>query len=233
MELDSRKKEILDLLYKKGKVAVGELARTLYVSEMTIRRDLAEMEKGGYVRRYRGGAVLKASTREMPLTERLLMDETEKKLLCQKCIPYLADNLTVYLDSSSTCLYLIPYLNQYKGILIVTNSVQAVLNASALHIPCVLVGGEYYEQDRCLVGPIAERYARELNVDVGFFTTAAYSEDGVISDFDVKQTMIRKILLENAKKSIFLFESSKIGQKMTYTLCRKEDVTEVILAEVK
>ena len=83
----------------------------------------------------------------------------------------------------------------------------------------------------CLVGSIAEQYAKDLNIDVAFFTTAAYSDDGVISDFDVKQTMIRKIILRNTKKSIFLFERSKIGQKMTYTLCRKEDVTEIIIAD--
>lgn len=81
----------------------------------------------------------------------------------------------------------------------------------------------------CLVGSIAEQYARDLNIDVAFFTTAAYSHDGIISDFDVKQTMIRKIIIKNAKKNVFLFESSKIGLKMTYTLCRREDVTEVII----
>jgi len=192
MELDSRKKEILDMLYKKGKITVGELARTLYVSEMTIRRDLTEMEKGGYLRRYRGGAVLRMDTREMPIAERIFFDADEKKMLCQRCVPYLSDNITVFLDSSSTCLYLIPYLQKYNNILLITNSVQAVLNASTFHIPCVLIGGEYYEQDKCLVGSVAEQYAGELNADVAFFTTAAYSDDGVISDFDIKQTMIEK-----------------------------------------
>ena len=230
MELDSRKKEILDMLYKKGKLTVAELSKTLYVSEMTIRRDLDEMEKRGYLRRYRGGAVLRMNSREMPIAERIFFDEEEKKLLCQRCVPYLSDNITVYLDSSSTCLYLIPHLQKYKNIQIVTNSVQAVLNASAFHIPCLLIGGEYYEQDMCLVGSIAEQYARDLNVDVAFFTTAAYSDDGVISDFDIDQTMMRKIILKNAKQSIFLFESSKTGQKMTYTLCRREDATAVIVA---
>ena len=230
MELDSRKTEILGILYKKGRISVGELARTLYVSEMTVRRDLSEMEKGGYLKRYRGGAMLRLSTREMPIAERVLVDKDEKKTLCLRALPYLCDHSTVYLDSSSTCLYLIPHLQRYKNIRIITNSVQAVLDASAFHIPCLLIGGEYYEQDMCFVGSIAERYASELNVDVAFFTTAAYSDDGVISDFDVKQTMIRRVILKNAKKSIFLFERSKIGQKMTYTLCRREDVTEVIIA---
>jgi DeoR family glycerol-3-phosphate regulon repressor len=229
MELNSRKKEILNMLYVKGRITVGELSKTLFVSEMTIRRDLSEMEKGGYLRRYRGGAILKVDNKEMPITERVYLDEDEKKELCQQCVPFLRDGITIYLDSSSTCLYLIAHIQKYRGVMIVTNSVQVVLSASVYHIPCLLIGGEYYEQDMCLVGSIAEQYAKELNIDVAFFSTAAYSDDGVISDFDLRQTMIRKIILKNVKESIFLFEGSKIGKKMTYTLCRREDVTRIIL----
>ena len=49
MKENLRQQEILDLLYEKGRVSVKEFSKTLYVSEMTIRRDLAEMEKGGYL----------------------------------------------------------------------------------------------------------------------------------------------------------------------------------------
>ena len=226
---NNRKQEILDVLYKKGRVSVKEFSKTLYVSEMTVRRDLAEMEKSGFLKRYRGGAILKADSREMPITERFLIDVNEKKLLSELCTPYLKDNITVYLDSSSTCLYIIPHLAKYKNITIVTNSVKALLNASSLHIPCILLGGEYYEQDMCLVGSLAEEYAKNINIDVAFMTTAAYSNDGVISDFDVRQTAMRKIIIKNSGKAIFLFEKNKIGKKLTYTLCRKDDKNVTIL----
>ena len=114
---------------------------------------------------------------------------------------------------------------------IITNSVKAVLTATSLHIPCVLIGGDYYEQDMCLVGSIAEQCARELNVDIAFFTTAAYSADGVISDFDEKQLFIRKIILKNSAQRVFLCEKNKIGKKMLHTLCRGEDLTAVITVD--
>ena len=114
---------------------------------------------------------------------------------------------------------------------IITNSVNAILTATTLHIPCVLIGGDYYEQDMCLVGSMAEQYAESLNVDITFFTTAAYSEDGVISDFDEKQLFIRKIILKNSTQSIFLCEQNKIGKKMLHTLCRSDDITAVITVD--
>ena len=80
-----RQKEIMTLLQQKGSISVAELAKTLFVTEMTVRRDLGEMEKGGFLRRYRGGAVLKINSGEMPITERMLIDRDEKKALAQKC----------------------------------------------------------------------------------------------------------------------------------------------------
>lgn len=229
--MNERQKEILGILYQKGKVSVGELAQTLFVTEMTIRRDLTEMEKGGFLRRYRGGAVLKINLGEMPVSQRLLVDQEEKEKLAKKCLPFIRDNSTVFIDSSSTCQYLIPHLAQHKNITIVTNSVGALLTASQLHIPCILVGGEYYAQDMCMVGSLAEQTVRNLNVDIAFFTTAAISDDGVISDFDLKQTTVRKLIMENAAQSIFLFEQDKRGKKLLYTLCRKEDATAVIMTD--
>ena len=229
MDNSARKGEILEILYERGRVSVGELAKKLYVSEMTIRRDLSEMESGGYLKRYRGGAVLKGDLREMPISERVFIDETEKKELGAKGAEHLCDNIMVYLDSSSTCLYIIPHLCAYKNIRVVTNSVKALLNVSALHIPCILIGGEYYEQDMCLVGSIAEREAMDFNIDVAFMSTAACSDDGTVSDFDLTQTSVRRVIMRNAAKSIFLFEKSKLGKKLTYTLCRENDDKVIII----
>lgn len=231
MTLNERQKEILELLYQKGKVSVAELSKTLFVAEMTIRRDLTEMEKGGFLRRFRGGAVLNINVGEMPITERLLMDRKEKEALARKCLDYLHDDMTVFIDSSSTCQYILPLLSPFKFITVVTNSVGALLNASNLHLFCILIGGEYYEKDMCTVGSLAEQFVRDLNVDIAFFTTAAISHDGLISDFDSKQTMIRKLVMQNSKQNIFLFEKEKIGKTHLYTLCRKEDVTAVLTVD--
>lgn len=231
MELNTRQQEILDILYETGKTTVTELAKRLYVAEMTVRRDLTAMEKGGFLKRYHGGAVLMANQRTMPLSHRIMFDEDEKKALAKKCLPFLKDNMVIYIDSSSTCQYVIPHIATFKNMKIVTNSVKALLTASGLHIPCILIGGDYYEQDMCLIGSIAERDSRELNVDISFFTTAAYSNDGIISDFDENQLYIRKIMLQNSAQSVFLCEKSKIGKKMLHTLCRKDDITAVLTVD--
>ncbi|MBR6737191.1 MAG: DeoR/GlpR transcriptional regulator [Clostridia bacterium] len=226
--LTSRQKDILEILKVKNSVSVYELSKTLFVTEMTIRRDLIEMEKGGFLRRYRGGAVLKINVGEMPISQRLLLYKEEKEALASRCKPFLHDDITVFIDSSSTCQFILQHLSELSKVTVVTNSVSSLLMASKLHIPTILIGGDYYEQDMCMVGPLAEQYTSNLNVDVAFLTTAGISNEGIISDFDLKQTSVRKIVMKNAKQNVFLFEADKIGKKFLYTLCNAKEVTKVI-----
>lgn len=230
MEYNDRKKDILDILYANGRVSVSELAKTLFVSEMTIRRDLTEMEKDGVIKRYRGGAVLNTVSNKMPIAQRFFVDEKEKIYLSKKAIGFLCDDLTIFIDSSSTCQYIIPYISRFKNITIITNSVNALLIASKSKIPCVLIGGKYSAHDMCLVGSIAEQYANAYNVDIAFFSSLGLSGDGIISDTDIEQTMIRKIIMSHSKKNIFLFEKCKVNKIYAYTVCSKSDVDEVIIS---
>ena len=76
----------------------------------------------------------------------------------------------------------------------------------------------------------ASLLAKELkNQEVELFEIG--KNEPVISDFDVRQTMIRKIVMQNAKQNIFLFEKEKRGKKLLYTLCRTEDVTAVLMTD--
>lgn len=229
MELKDRKKDIFDILYEEGRVSVAKLAEMLYVSEMTIRRDLNQMEKNGILKRYRGGAVLVATHNELPISRRFFVDESAKKELSKQTVKFLNDNLTIYIDSSSTCQYIIPHINKFKNITIITNSVNALLIASKLNINCIMIGGKYYSQDMCFVGSLAEQFAKQFNIDVAFFSALGISTDGIISDCNVEQTMIRKIIMENSQKKIFLFEKNKINKKYFYTVCHKNDVDEIIV----
>lgn len=227
MKLDGRRKDIFDILYESGRASVKELSDKLYVCEMTIRRDLREMEKEGIIKRYRGGAVL-LSDSILPISQRMFLEESEKKALAAKAAKYLKNDINVYIDSSSTCQYIITHIKEYENIKIVTNSVKAVLMASKWHIPCFLLGGEYYEHSMCLVDSYCVAMAEKINVDIAFFTTLGISDDGIISDCDTAETAVRLAIMKNSQKNIFLFEKSKIGKKFLFTLCNSDFADDII-----
>lgn len=137
--------------------------------------------------------------------------------------------MNVFIDSSSTCLYLIPLLSEYKEIHVITNSVMSLLAAAERNLPCTLVGGDYFKRDMCTVGSIAEEFLRPLNVDAAFFSSKGLSDDGLITDSDERQNAVRRIVMANSPVNVLLLDSHKCRKKYLYTLCRTEDVTEMIL----
>lgn len=227
--MNSRQGEILEYLKKNGRASVKHLAAQLYVSEMTIRRDLAVMEKDGYLRRYNGGAVYLSEDSILPFEARHLLHEKNKETLFKIARQYLRDELTVYLDSSSTCAFLLPFFTEYSDLLLVTNSVYCAQYAGRRHIRCILAGGDYFERDMCTVGSITEAFLRNINPDLAFFSTQGISEDGIISDGDEAQTAVRKIVLQNSRKKVFLFDREKQNKKFRYTLCSVSEADDIIL----
>ena len=141
---------------------------------------------------------------------------------------FLHDGQTVFLDSSSTCAYILPLLTEFSDMTLVTNSVYCALCAGQYHIACILAGGEYYERDMCTVGSEAEDFLRRINPSIAFFSTQGISDDGIISDSDAAQTAIRRVVLQNSARNIFLFDDEKMHKLYRYTVCRAGEVDEII-----
>lgn len=227
MKLNDRQNTILKRLKNEKKVSVAELARELYVCEMTIRRDLKFLEENKLLKRYNGGAVeIESGISNIAL--RKFFNDDEKRLLASEAKKHLCDGITVFLDSSSTCEYLVPHLSDFRDIMLVTNSVQTLMSAAEYNIPCILTGGSYYPGDMCLVGGNARRFLENINLDIAFLSVRGYSDDGIMSDDNEAQTEIRKTVLKIADKSVFLFTNDKLHRKYIYRLCRADDVADVI-----
>ncbi|MBQ2943002.1 MAG: DeoR/GlpR transcriptional regulator [Clostridia bacterium] len=223
MKLSERQKEIFNLICENKKMSVEELSTALYVSGMTVRRDLSELSRNGYVKRYRGGAMCLPENKSFPVSSRMHIEEDEKRALAKKAAEFLEDGLNIFIDSSSTSQFIIPHIKKFENVKIITNSVNALISASEFHIPCFIIGGEYLESDMCLIGASAEKQAENLNVDIAFITTQGITEDGIITDSSPDITGVKEEIMKNAKRTVFLFEKSKIGIKGLYTICRKND----------
>lgn len=228
MVLNERQTGIEEYINEHVHASVRELAARFFVSEMTIRRDLKEMEKAGYLKRYNGGATRHAESSQLPFDARKLLHAENKARIEQAVRPYLSDGITVFVDSSSTCLYIVPILGEYREIKMITNSLPACLTAAEYHIPCTVAGGSIYERDLCTVGAATVEFLKSLNPDVAFFSLQAISDDGRITDGDANQTAVRRTVLNNSAKSVVLLDESKYHRTCTYTFCHSSDVDEVI-----
>lgn len=229
MQLNNRQKKILERINKDGGVRVSTLAKELYFSEMTIRRDLKMMEREGLLKRIHGGAVENMSNYQYPVSYRMEINKDEKQRLASQAAKYIKDNLVIFFNSSSTLTYILPHLLKHKNLQVITNSVHLLNYISGMHIPCYLTGGKYNEIERCLSGRQSEEFLREVNPDIAFLSCEALSDDGYVTDSDRELAEIAKIAVKNSKVSVLLMDRSKIGTVCTYNICHTDNLDDVIL----
>ncbi len=229
MELNKRQKMILQKVNEEGSIKVSKLSRELFFSEMTIRRDLALMEKAGLLKRVHGGAIMNDSFFQYPVNYRENINKDQKKTLADRAIKYLSDDQVIFFNSSSTLAFLLPYLSKYKNLLIITNSVYLLSYLEKMHIPCVLTGGRYNEIEKCLSGRQAEEFLKTVNPDIAFLSCEALSNEGRVTESDPDLAEIAKIAVQKSKISIFLMDGSKVGATCTYDVCTTDRVSDVIV----
>ena len=229
MALNERQKQILMITQKKQRATVAELAKALYVSEMTVRRDLAKMEHDGYLKRFHGGAITNSDFMFYPIEARMHINEKEKQDLAKRAIRYVQNGQTIFLPGSSTCAFLIPYLKSFEDLRVVTNSVQFMIALSEMRIPCILTGGEYYERNKVLFGRSAEYFLRSINTDISFLACDGISDDGMVSVEDENSAEIVRIGFQNSTRRIILSDHSKLGCKYTYNICHVDEADDIIV----
>lgn len=229
MELNNRQKQILQKINQDGQIKVSAIAKELFFSEMTIRRDLKLMEKQGLLRRFHGGAVENLSDYQYPVDYRMEINKSQKQELASKASHYLRDNQTIFFNSSSTLTYILPHLLKYKNLQVITNSVHLLHHLSSMHIPCFLTGGKYNEIERCLSGRASEEFLKNKNFDIAFLSCEALSDDGMVTDSNEELAEIAKIAVSNSKKAVLLMDRSKVGNLCTYNVCHTDQFDGVII----
>ena len=109
--MNERQEIIVEYLKKNRSASVGTLARLLFVSEATVRRDLAELERSGSLKRTHGGArSILETNRQIPLSIREELDAGAKNEICRRAAALVEEGSTVFLDGSSTAQYMVKYL---------------------------------------------------------------------------------------------------------------------------
>ena len=224
-----RQEAILSTLAAKQFCSISELAQQLFVAPITVRRDLTEMEAAGLLKRCHGGAsVVDFANREVPYELRSRENASAKARIAKKAVQQIHHGDTVFLDASTTVAHMADYIDSQLELTIITNSIRVLEKLRGKGIRCYLTGGMLLENSSALVGRIAEDTVASLYADVCFFSSQGITEDGVITDFSEDETRLRKRMLDNAKRKIFLYDHSKLGKRFLFKVCTADELTTVI-----
>lgn len=230
MSID-REKQILEILLKEKKASVSQLAKELYVSEPSIRRDLQSLERQNLIKRIHGGAMLEEnalSKNKIPFLIREYEQSGAKSVIAKEAIHLIHDNDVIFLDASTSCYYLIPFLASKRNITVITNGVKSLMKLSEYGIHTISTGGELMNNCLALVGEDAHKTIETYNADVAFFSCRGVSDDGYLTDISPEENNVRKKMIQHAQKSYLLCATEKFGKSFYHNLCHKDDISGII-----
>ncbi len=225
----SRENQYVALLALKPHT-VKELSEKLFVSEPTVRRDIAELKGRDMVTSKNGLVSLKTSApdQRIPLFIRHLEKHEEKQLIAKKAAELIGDGNVIMLDSSTTAFHILPYLVKFKNILLITNGAKTAIEAASMGIHTITAGGEMALESFSYIGCDAEATLSKYNADIAFFSCRGVSDDGLATDNSIFENNIRRIMIERAKKSYLLCDRSKFGKTCLNTLCKTDEIDGMI-----
>lgn len=223
--MKSREELIMDIIAENGFVTVRYLCEKLHYSTATINRDLNKLQQQKRIVRSNGGAEL-TQRRYVPFVFRVEKNKEIKKRLSQEAARFVQDGQTVYVNSSTTLQYLAPYLVPLKALRVVTNNLNLASYLSNENLTVFCLGGEIVERPYVTGGPHAVWDAANYLYDVMFFCTSAATGDGII--LGPKDPSLYRAVLKNAKKVVYVIDSSKIDLNRTHVVCDFSQVDVVI-----
>lgn len=212
-----RWKSIKNLVDKNGYLPTIKIAKTLDVSQMTIRRDLKTLEeKNEIVRTYGGAQSVRKIQTEFTTNEKMKKNVKEKKEIANTLHKFLPDSKTIFIGAGTTLLFAAPLLVD-KSFTFITNSLPTFLLLKKHNCHIILTGGELHQNTSEFLGPLAERAFEDLNIDYTLCATNGITKNSVtISNAD--EGRIQNIAFEHSKVRIIVADHSKFNQSdiMTY-----------------
>src|SRR3954451_8765818 len=213
---EARRREIAERLRANGAVTVAEVEQRFGVSPMTARRDLAELERRGVVRRTHGGAVLPTiSAHEDSFARRLEVDADDKTRLAHAAVELLTPRETIFLDSSTTTYYVARRLVETGlAATVLTNSLpvmELLFKEGGPGLEVIGIGGTLRRLTRSFVGPFAVRTVQGHFADRLFFSVKGVAQNGMLTDADSLEAELKRTMIEQAGYSVLLIDQSKLS----------------------
>ncbi len=221
---EERQKIILDKLNENDIIQVSQMTDLLDVTDMTIRRDLKELEDKKLLVRIHGGAskIDKARPREFSNEEKLLKSKDLKIEIAKKISGLLMEDQNIFLGAGSTIEYVSEFLGD-KKLNIFTNSLYLFNKLVFLdNINIKLIGGEFRKVTGAFVGALSLELVTKMRFNQAFIGVNGINK-GKAYTYSPEEGILQKMILDNSFESFLVADSSKLGYEDLYHFYNLED----------
>lgn len=225
-----RRNEIVQLINKNGKAKVEELSQYFGVSTVTIRNDLAYLEKKGIIHRSYGGALIRDTVAiDASIIEKRKLHVEEKRRIGVTASEIILDGDSIILDSGTTTSEIARNIKDRKELTVMTNALNIASELAGLEdINVLLTGGKLRRQSYSLVGPQAEAMLKEYCFDKLFLGVDGFDMEFGLTTPNLFEARLNQVMVEVSKEVIAVTDSSKFGRKSLCLIAKPNQIDKVI-----
>jgi DeoR family transcriptional regulator of aga operon len=208
---------------------VGDLSDMFGVSAVTVRSDLDVLASRGLVRRVRGGAMPRPAPAERPFEEAEVLSAAEKDAIGALAAGLVSSGDSIIVDVGTTTAAIAAALVQRRDIetlTVFTNSLKValVLEPAIPRIDVVVTGGTLRALQHSLVDPLGHTILDRLNVDIVFIGCNGVDPEGGVTNVNLPETEIKRVMLTAGRRRVVVADGSKIGRVALAHLCSIDEV---------
>lgn len=225
MLTEERHEFIIKEIKRAGLVRSQELMTALNCSESTIRRDLAVLEEAGELARVHGGAKrIYQLDEEMSVGQKTFKNVQEKKIIAEFSAGLVEEDDTIFLDSGTTTLSMIPFLAE-KEIRIVTNGVQHASLLADQKNEVILIGGILKNTTKAIVGSTGIQQLLNYRFNKAFLGMNGIDAEFGFTTPDPEEGELKRQAHLHSSKTYILADKSKFNKVNFVKVCSIEDAT--------
>ena len=211
--------DISEYLKEKKYASVDELMEKFQLSRSTVRRTLIAMEEKNLLKRVRGGAEIVDNEEEsLPTNFRDIFNEKkeEKIKIAQKAAELIKDNDVIFIDSGSTCYYMIDNIKA-KNITVVTNGILHIQKLMSMGIKTYILGGYAKPEKNLIIGEDIVKKISSMNFDKAFLGTMGIDSRSGFTTMMLEDGEVKKAVIKSSDLCYILADTSKFNVRKFYT----------------
>jgi DeoR/GlpR family transcriptional regulator of sugar metabolism len=227
-----RIEEIADILDKRGKMTLEQLEEVFpNVSQMTLRRDLFQLEEDGRIIRIRGGAMSVKEVQKVSgeaYTKKTTINTDAKIIIAQKAATLIDAGSSIFLDGGTTAMYLSKEMPDIPCNMFTNGIAVAMELAQKKNVTITVIGGRLMKDNLSTSSPVATQYFALTNFEIAIVSATAFTPENGFSCNDQLESDLLKQVLHKARHVYMMLDSSKIGKINPYTFAHISDIDVLI-----
>ncbi|HJF19071.1 MAG TPA: DeoR/GlpR family DNA-binding transcription regulator [Enterococcus columbae] len=227
---EERHMQILNIIDTNGTARVSDIMDQLHVSDMTIRRDLMELEEQGKLERVHGGAksLHLFIPHELTHVDKQIINIEQKQMIAKKAVTLLKSGQTIFLGPGTT-IEILANMMEDDSIRVVTNCLP-IFETLTKHLPKMkvyLLGGEIRPTTMAFFGELTNRMLMDMHFHQAFISSNGLRNNQIMTS-TVEEGSTQALALNNSVERYLLMDDSKIGQEDFYAYYHLKDLTAMI-----